>query len=208
MFAHLRFVASSKPAGHFLRTETSHRSQSLWLRTWRLQEVSSCACSIVAQCGVLRVSDTAHSEPGDAQISRAHLCRRRLRCIGFAQQEQAVSRAESALLACAGAARKGGAPPPAPPHRDDARRCASVLLRYQGMQRYPCRFPKGARTSVVSSARLHLHFSSAHLQGRWDFGVPSQSLPTAQNMLRSLTLVLALASTDAFKAPASKCAGH
>ena len=114
-----------------MRTETSHRSQSLWLRTWRLQEVSSCACSIVAQCGVWRVSDTAHSEPGDAEISRAHLCRRRLRCIGFAQHEQAVSRAESALLACAGAARKGGAPPPAPPHRDDARRCASVLLRYQ-----------------------------------------------------------------------------
>ena len=85
--------------------------------------------------------------------------------LGSVQQEQAVSRAESALLACAGAARKGGAPPPAPPHRDDARRCASVLLRYQ-----EC---KGTRVKVPERASCRarvciLHFSSAHLQGRWD----------------------------------------
>ena len=44
MFAHLRFVASSKTAGHFLRTETSHRSQSLVPADVEAQEVSSCAC--------------------------------------------------------------------------------------------------------------------------------------------------------------------
>ena len=86
--------------------------------------------------------------------------------LGLVQPEQAISRAERTLLACAGAARKGGAPPPAPPHRDDARRCASVLLRYQEMQRYPC---KGARTSVVSSARLHFAFFERAFTGAVGF---------------------------------------
>ena len=171
VFAHLRFVASSKPAGHFLRTETSRRSQSLVPADVEAQEVSSCACSIVAQCGVLRVSDTAHSEPGDAEISRAHLCRRRLRCIGFAQHEQAVSRAESALLACAGAARK--TPPPAPPHRDDARRrCASVAVLLPISATRDCKGTlscKKVPERALCRARVCiLHFSSAHLLGQGD----------------------------------------
>ena len=93
--------------------------------------------------------------------------------LGLVQPEQAISRAERTLLACAGAARKGGAPPPAPPHRDDARRCASVLPRYQGLQRYP-KFPcKGARTSVVSSARLHFAFFERAFTGAVGFaGAP------------------------------------
>ena len=88
--------------------------------------------------------------------------------LGLDQPKQAISRAERTLLACAGAARKGGAPPPAPPHRDDARRCASVLLRYQ-----EC---KGTRVKVPERASCRarvciLHFSSAHLQGRWDLAL-------------------------------------
>ena len=87
------------------------------------------ACRIVAQCGVLRVSDTAHAVPGDAEISRAHLCRQRLRCIGFAQPEQAVSRAESALLPCSCAACERSASPLAPALGEDARRCAALPFR-------------------------------------------------------------------------------
>jgi hypothetical protein len=93
--------------------------------------------------------------------------------LGLVQPEQAISRAERTLLACAGAARKGGAPPPAPPHRDDARRCASVLLRYQGMQRLPCKSALKVPERASCRARVCiLHFSSAHLQGRWDLGFP------------------------------------
>ena len=44
---------------------------------------------------VLRVSDTPHAVPGDAEISRAHLCRHRLRCLGFALPEQAGARASA-----------------------------------------------------------------------------------------------------------------
>ena len=44
VFTHLRFVAWSKPAGHFLRTETSRWSQSLVPADVEAQEVRSCAC--------------------------------------------------------------------------------------------------------------------------------------------------------------------
>ena len=52
----------------------------------------------------------------------AHLCRHRLRFLGFAHPKQAVGRAESTLLACAGAAHERTALPLAPSTGEDVRR--------------------------------------------------------------------------------------
>ena len=106
------------------------------------QEVRFCACGSVAQCSALRVSDAAHSVLGDAETSRAHLCRHRLRYLGFAQPEQAISRAESALLACSCAADERSVSPRARALGEDAGRCA-VCRAYDeataGLQSYPHR---------------------------------------------------------------------
>ena len=59
----------------------------------------------------------------------AHLCRHRLRFLGFAHPKQAVGRAESTLLACAGAAHERMALPLAPSRGEDVRCSACQAAR-------------------------------------------------------------------------------
>ena len=128
--------------------------------------MSSCACRIVAQCRALRDSDTAHSESGDAEISQAHLCRQRRRLWDWSSQSRrsAVLK-EHCLLAQAQLARA-------------VRRRRHLLTETMRDAAHLCfcaiRECKGTRVKVPERASCRarvciLHFSSAHLQGRWDF---------------------------------------
>ena len=107
--------------------------------------------------------------------------------LGLVQPEQAISRAERTLLACAGAARKGGAPPPAPPHRDDARRCASVLPKYEALQRCPSFLYKVPERALCRARVCILHFSSAHLQYTGAGGLYKVSRPPRHKCLGPLS---------------------
>ena len=128
--------------------------------------MSSCACRIVAQCRALRDSDTAHSESGDAEISQAHLCRQRRRLWDWSSQSRrsAVLK-EHCLLAQAQLARA-------------VRRRRHLLTETMRDAAHLCfcaiRECKGTRVKVPERASCRarvciLHFSSAHLQGRWDY---------------------------------------
>ena len=66
---------------------------------------------------------------GRLQTYPAHLCRHRLRFLGFAHPKQAVGRAESTLLACTGASHERMALPLAPSRGEDVRCSACLAAR-------------------------------------------------------------------------------
>ena len=82
---------------------------------------------------------------GRLQTYPAHLCRHRLRFLGFAHPKQAVGRAESTLLACAGPAHERMALPLAP-SRGECSACQAARRETRSTDQYrlaPDRQPLG-----------------------------------------------------------------